>query len=133
MNETAFLAGLVAAIVTILTKFIDALVARRRDRSTGSLEHRKLLSDDERAFRQAVLDEVKELRDELEKKSTLLDEIRQKLSTAHEQARESDRRCAEAERRSLMLEAQVADLRALHASIQESKRAARRPPDEPKR
>jgi septal ring factor EnvC (AmiA/AmiB activator) len=111
VNETTFLAAVVAAIVTIMTKLIDAIVARRRDRSSGSIEHRKLLSDDERAFRQAVLDEVKGLRDEIKKKETLIDELRHKLSEAHQRANDADRSKAEAERRALLLEAQISDLR----------------------
>jgi hypothetical protein len=113
MNETTLLAGIVAAIVTILTKVIDALVARRRDRQSGSIEHRKLLSDDERAFRQAVLEEVKELREELDRKSTLLDDVRAKLVDALSRASDAERRAAESERRSLLLEAQVNDLRVI--------------------
>ena len=111
MNETTLDAALVAGIVTIFGKFIDALITRKRDRSTGSLEYRKLLSDDERAFRQAVLDEVKGLRDEIKKKEVLIDELRAKLAESHQRANESERNKAEAERRALLLEAQISDLR----------------------
>lgn len=117
MNETTLLAGLVAAIVTVLTKVIDALVARRRDKSTGSLEHRKLLSDDERAFRQAVLEEVKELREELDKKASQLDEVRAKLVSSQLSAAEAERRSAESERRSLLLEGQIDDFRLMHKAM----------------
>lgn len=117
MNETTLLAALVAAVVTVLTKFIDAIVARRRDKNTGSLEHRKLLSDDERAFRQAVLDEVKELREELDKRSDQLETMRIRVAEARQLQLESDRKCAEAERRSLLLEAQVQDLRLIQHTL----------------
>lgn len=120
MNETTFLAAIIAAVVTILTKVIDALVARRRDRQSGSIEHRKLLSDDERAFRQAVLEEVKELREELERKSTQLDEIRARLVEAQAKCADAERRVAESERRSLLLEAQLAELRILRRSIRDN-------------
>ena len=121
MNDTTVLAAIVAAVVTVVTKFIDAIVARRRDRSTGSLEHRKLLSDDERAFRQAVLDEVKELRDELDKKSAQLDDARAKLGAHHDRALDAERKMHEAIRRAELLEAQINDLRTLHAKITEAK------------
>jgi chromosome segregation ATPase len=123
MNETTLAAAVVAALVTVFGKFVDALVQRKRDRSSGSIEYRKLLSDDERAFRQAVLDEVKELRDEIDKKSDLLDEVRHKLAEANGKATDAERRCLEAQKRAELLEAQVGDLRMLHQRAQATKRA----------
>ncbi len=130
MNETTILAGIVAAIVTVLTKVIDAAVARRRDRQSGSIEHRKLLSDDERAFRQAVLDEVKGLRDKLDARSVFIDELRAKLLACDNMRIEADRKCTEADRRSLLLEAQVNDLRELHHKIAETRRRTRSSEDD---
>ena len=113
MNETTLAAAVVAAAVTVFGKFVDALVQRKRDRSSGSIEYRKLLSDDERAFRQAVLDEVKGLRDELKKKEAQVDELRGKLGESHQRANEAERKAHEADRRALLLEAQITDLRTL--------------------
>jgi hypothetical protein len=121
ISDTTLLAGIVAAIVTILTKVIDALMARRRERSAGSLEHRKLLSEDERAFRQAVLEEVKELREESEEKDGVISELRPKLALAEHRASDAERRCQEAERRAALLETMVQDLRTVHQRAQPSR------------
>lgn len=125
MNETTVLAGIVAAIVTVLTKVIDALVTRRRDKNSGSLEHRKLLSDDERAFRQSVLDEVKGLREELEKRAEQIEAMRVRVAEARQLQVDAERKNVEADHRALLLETQVTDLRALHQKVLEGKHRAK--------
>lgn len=130
MNETTVIAGIVAAIVTVLTKVIDALVARRRDRQSGSIEHRKLLSDDERAFRQAVLDEVKELREELDKRSEQLETMRTRVVESRQAQLDAERAGHESERRSQMLETQITELRNLHEKISQARRDSRQIEDD---
>jgi hypothetical protein len=131
MNDTTVLAAIVAAIVTVLTKVIDALVARRREHSAGSLEHRKMLSEDERAFRQAVLEEVKQLREESDEKDAVISELRPKLALAEHRITDAERRTSEAEKRALLLERQVEDLRLVTQSRMTPRKRSNSPTSAP--
>lgn len=59
------IAGVAAVVGSLLTKGIDMLAQRYRDKHGVTLDERRLLSEDERAFRATILDQLASQRAEV--------------------------------------------------------------------